>query len=133
MSRITYVMIAGKSYPMSFSLGASKKIVEKFGSVEKMQATLSRKGGDTEKLDIVIDILALLIAQGCAYKNYFEKDMPAPENAPLIEGKWEPLPRDILEIAIQLPDMEELTQKIQECIGNGGKKEVDAKATGKNV
>ena len=37
MSRITFVTIAGKNYPMSFSLGASKKIIEKYGGVEKMK------------------------------------------------------------------------------------------------
>lgn len=132
MSRITYAEIAGKKYPMSFSLGASKNIIEKFGSVDRMKSVLSQKGKDSEKIGIVLDILALLIAQGCAYKNYFEADIPAPENAPIIDGKWTPLPRDILEIAVQTSDMEEMTQKIEQCISNGGKKEVDAKATGKN-
>ena len=87
MNRITYIKIAGKSYPMSFSLGASKKIVEKYGSAEKMKSSLA-KAKDAEKIDIVIDMMDLLISQGCAYKNYFEKDIPAPEDAPIVEGKW---------------------------------------------
>lgn len=132
MSRITYAEIAGKKYPMSFSLGASKKIIEKFGSVDRMKSALSQKGKDSEKIGIVLDILALLIAQGCAYKNYFEADIPAPENAPIIDGKWNPISRDALEFGVQMDEMEELTRKIEMCISNGGKKEVDAKATGKN-
>ena len=132
MNRITYVKIAGKSYPMSFSLGASKKIIEKYGSAQKMQ-TAMKKSDDVEKLSIVTDMLALLIAQGCAYKNYFEKDIPAPDDAPIINGKWEPIPAEIIEIALGVMDVAEVTQKIEECMSIGSKKEVEGKPEGKNV
>lgn len=132
MNRITYVKIAGKSYPMSFSLGASKKIIEKYGSAQKMQ-TAMKKSDDVEKLSIVTDMLALLIAQGCAYKNYFEKDIPAPDDAPLIDGKWTPLPAEVIEIALGVMDVAEVTQKIEECISIGSKKEVEGRPEGKNV
>lgn len=132
MGRIVNVMIAGKSYPMSFSLGASKKIIEKYGSAEKMKSSLD-KAKDTQKIDMVTELLELLIAQGCAYKNYFEKDMPAPENAPIIEGKWTPITKDVLEIAVGVYDVEELSEKITECIGKGSKKEVETKSEGKNA
>ena len=132
MNRITYVKIAGKSYPMSFSLGASKKIIEKYGSAQKMQ-TAMKKSDDVEKLSIVTDMLALLIAQGCAYKNYFEKDIPAPDDAPIIDGKWTPLPAEVIEIALGVMDVAEVTQKIEECISVGSKKEVEGRPEGKNV
>lgn len=132
MNRITYVKIAGKSYPMSFSLGASKKIIEKYGSAQKMQ-TAMKKSDDVEKLSIVTDMLALLIAQGCAYKNYFEKDIPAPDDAPIIDGKWTPLPAEVIEIALGVMDVAEVTQKIEECISIGSKKEVEGRPEGKNV
>ena len=132
MNRITYVKIAGKSYPMSFSLGASKKIIEKYGSAQKMQAAM-KKSDDVEKLSIVTDMLALLIAQGCAYKNYFEKDIPTPDDAPIIDGKWTPLPAEVIEIALGVMDVAEVTQKIEECISIGSKKEVEGRPEGKNV
>ena len=132
MNRITYVKIAGKSYPMSFSLGASKKIIEKYGSAQKMQ-TAMKKSDDVEKLSIVTDMLALLIAQGCAYKNYFEKDIPVPDDAPIIDGKWTPLPAEVIEIALGVMDVAEVTQKIEECISIGSKKEVEGRPEGKNV
>lgn len=132
MNRITYVKIAGKSYPMSFSLGASKKIIEKYGSAQKMQTTM-KKSDDVEKLSIVTDMLALLIAQGCAYKNYFEKDIPAPDDAPIIDGKWTPLPAEVIEIALGVMDVAEVTQKIEECISIGSKKEVEGRPEGKNA
>lgn len=132
MSRLTYIKIAGKNYPMSFSLGASKKLIEKFGGVEKIQSELSKPGKDLKKLDLIIYVLSLLISQGCAYKNYFEKDMPVPEDSPVIDGKWVPIPQEVLEIAVQMQDMEELTEKISACIARSNKKEVEAKPAGKN-
>lgn len=133
MSRIVFVEIAGKQYPMSFSLGASKRIVEKYGSAEKMSEYLRREGKDAEKIDVILEMLELLIAQGCAYKNYFEKDIPVPEEAPVINGKWTPIPKEVLEIAIGVSDIEELTSKIQECVKKGGTKEVEARTEGKNT
>lgn len=131
MNRIVYVKIAGKNYPMSFSLGAAKKIAEKFGSTQKAMEKMKKAGGN--EIDILIDMLALLISQGCAYKNYFEADIPAPGDAPVIDGKWKPLPREVIEIAIDVTDVEEIVDKISECINTGSKKEVEAKQTGKNV
>ena len=132
MGRITYVTIAGKNYPMSFSLGASKKIIGKFGSAEKMKTQL-KKSTNEEQIDLVTDILELLIAQGCAYKNYFEKDFPAPEDAPIVNGKWEPLPREAIEIGVGISEVEDLVSKITSCIDVGSKKEVETRIDGKNA
>ena len=132
MSRITFVTIAGKNYPMSFSLGASKKIIEKYGGAEKMKTALE-KAKDAQKIDMITELLELLIAQGCAYKNYFEKDIPAPDNSPVVDGKWAPLPCEALEIAVGVYDVKELSDKILECVGNGSKKEIELKTEGKNA
>lgn len=35
-----------------------------------MKAKLSKPGKEEEKIDAVVDMLAILIAQGCAYKNF---------------------------------------------------------------
>lgn len=127
MERCTYIEIAGRSYPMTFSLGATKRIVAKYGSTEKMKKALNAKGEEDKKLDLVTEMLELLISQGCAYKNYFEKDLPVPENAPIINGKWEPVPKEIIEIAIGITDVDEIVEKISECINTGNKKEVESK------
>ena len=132
MSRIVYAKIAVKSYPMSFSLGASKKIIGKYGSAEKMKSALE-KSKDTDKIDLVTEMIELLTAQGCAYMNYFEKDMPKPDDAPIVDGKWTALPRDVIEIAVGISDVDELVEKITECIDGGSKKEVETRAEGKNA
>ena len=132
MGKITYIKIAGRSYPMSFSLGASKKIIQRYGSSQKMNAALKKEGDESKKIDMVVWILSLLIAQGCAYKNYFEADIPTPEDAPVIDGKWVPVDQNVLEYAIDIAEIEEVTKKIEECIGGGSKKNVEAKP-GKNA
>ena len=132
MGRITYVTIAGKNYAMSFSLGASKKIIGKFGSANKMKLKLE-KSSEMEKIDIVTDMLELLISQGCAYKNYFEKDFPAPDDAPIKEGKWIPIAKEEIETAIDISEIESLVDCISTCVNGGGKKEVETRTEGKNA
>ena len=128
MSRIVYIEIVGKEYPMSFSLMAAKKIAEKNGNVENMLAKVKNDGGTTpDVVDSLVDILELLISQGCAYKNYFEKDVPVKENDPVIDGKWTPLPREALEIAVSIGELDEIVDKIKECIDTSKKKEIEAK------
>ena len=68
----------------------------------------------------------MLITQGCAYKNYFEKDLPTEEGAPVIDGKWTPLPKEALEIGLQLRDMDAVAKAIEECVDIGQEKEVTA-------
>ena len=130
---------------MSFSLGATKKIIGKFGSTQNMMKKLKKdqeKGNEEnmklsdrdslEALETISFILEILIAQGCAYKNYFEKDLPAPVNAPIEDGKWIPLPKEALDIAIQIADTKKIVEKISECVNQGSKKKIEAKAAGKN-
>ncbi len=150
MERCIFVEIAGKQYPMSFSLGATKKIIGKFGSTQNMMKKLKKvqkpdnpedqeeknmefsERDSLEALETISFILEVLIAQGCAYKNYFEKDLPVPVNAPVEDGKWIPLPKEALDIAIQVADTKEIVGKISECVHQGSKKKVEAKAAGKN-
>lgn len=132
MNKLTYVKIAGKEYPMSFSLGATKKIIEKYGSVSKMQSEL-KKSSEVDKIGMISDLLSLLIYQGCAYKNYFEKDIPDPENAPIVDGKWTPLPADVIDIALGVMDIEEVSKKIEECMSSGSNKGVEIRTEEKNA
>lgn len=126
MARITYISLAGKTYPMSFSLMASKKLAQKFGSVAKALASMSKKNMDVEAFDTISYILSLLISQGCAYKNYFEKDVPVPNDAPIIDGAWAPIPQEAIEVCIQLSEMGYIAEKIEECVSGGEEKEVEA-------
>lgn len=128
------IKIVGKEYPMSFSAMAAKKIAAKHGTIEKFVNELTNSDGTTEKnIDDIVEILELLISQGCAYKNYFEKDVPAPENAPVIDGKWTPIPKEALEIALSIADFDEVSEKIQLCVTKGKKQKIETVENPKNA
>lgn len=127
---LTMIKIAGKEYPMSFSVMAAKKIAEKFGSTDKALAKINAEadtmGSAMNIMDAMLDMLEILISQGCAYKNYFERDLPVPRNAPVIEGKWTPLPREAMEVALGIMNLGDVAEKIGECISGGKTKGVEA-------
>lgn len=123
MDRTVYLTLGGKEYPMRFSLGASMKISEKYGSLGKISDALTDMD-EKRALDTIADIVELLINQGCAYKNLFEKDMPVPENAPVVEGKYVGLTKEDLYLAIDFSDIPELRTKIMQTIVGGTKPKI---------
>ena len=131
MDRTVYINIAGKEYPMRFSLGASMAIANKFGSLKNMQKNLtgeaSKDGAEEKSLEVIAYLLAILIKQGCAYKNLFEADQPIPPNAPVKDRKYIGLEAKEIEIALDMADMEAASKKIFEVIGKGNEREVNAK------
>lgn len=128
------IKLAGKDYPMSFSVMATKKISAKYGDVNSFLNSLSNKGlTDVVVLDEFIDILEILIHQGCAYKNYFEKDMPVKDTDPVIEGKWTPLPREALELVIEFADLEDAADALVRCITKDKKGKLEQANTRKNA
>lgn len=133
MGKCVFVTIGGKEYPMAFSLGAVKRMGEKFGGFKKMESLTTDKMDDLKKLDAIFDILEITIAQGCAYKNVFEKDLPKNENSVIEDGKYIPITRAEMEIAVSPDEVEGIAEKIQECFSQGSKKTVDLKIDKKNA
>lgn len=129
MDRTVYINIGGKEYPMRFSLAASRAISEKYGSMKKMSERMSGNGGESseaETFDVMAEITEILIRQGCAYKNFFEADMPIPENAPVENGKYVPISKEGIEIGLDMADMKELQGKIFQAFGVGAKRTIEA-------
>ena len=128
------INLAGKEYPMSFSVMATKKISKKYGDVNTFLNSISNKGlTDCVVLDEFIDILEILIHQGCAYKNYFEKDMPVKDTDPVYDGKWTPLPREALEIVIEFADLGDIADILVRCITKDKKGQIEQANTRKNA
>lgn len=128
MDRTVYLNVAGKAYPMRFSMGTNIRITERYGSLKGFQETILSEN-EGKALKEITWILKTLIDQGCAYKNLFEKDMPAPENAPVEDGKYVSLTEEELEIGLDLSGagIVEIKMKIFECFGIGNKQEVEEK------
>ncbi len=136
MERMTYMEIGGKKYPLSFSLAATKAISKKFGSVKKMGEKISNiEDVNEETVDAIAYILAVLVAQGCAYKNVFEKDIPAYEGAPVDgEGKYIPLNQEEIEIGINMTNIGEMARTIMGTFTKSGETEIETEVpAGKNA
>lgn len=131
MCKTVYIEVAGKEYPMRFSIAAAKAISEKFGSLDNLSEALSG-AGEAETLDNVLWVVALLIQQGCAYKNLFEKDQPVPENAPVEKGKYVALDKEQLEVGLDILSLRDLQGKIYQTVGTGQQQTVETQTDEKN-
>lgn len=131
MCKTVYIEVAGKEYPMRFSIAAAKAISEKFGSLDNLSEALSG-AGEAETLDNVLWVVALLIQQGCAYKNLFEKDQPVPENAPVENGKYVALDKEQLEVGLDILSLRDLQGKIYQTVGTGQQQTVETQTDEKN-
>lgn len=124
MDRTAYLNIAGKEYPMRFSLGASIAMSKRYGSLTKMTEALDGKD-EAKTFEELAWITELLIKQGCAYKNLFEKDVPIPDNAPVEDGRYMPLAAEEIEVGLSVMDMGELKDKIFTTVSGGKKTEIN--------
>ena len=133
MNRVTYATIAGKKYPLIFSLAAVKAIGARFGCVEKMADAMSTENGATaETFNNISFILAVLIKQGVAYMNMFASDLPPEPESRYENGKYIALSQEEIEIAVDINDAESVIGKIGECIDKSSKTKIEIQAKEKN-
>lgn len=116
---------------MRFSIAAAKAISEKFGSLDNLSEALSG-AGEAETLDNVLWVVALLIQQGCAYKNLFEKDQPVPEHAPVEKGKYVALDKEQLEVGLDILSLAGMQDKIYQTVSAGQQQTVETQTDEKN-
>lgn len=114
MNRIAEIEIAGKKYPLNFSMKAARQFVQRYGSVEDVW----RKLGDMDQVEKMAElnwILALMIEQGCAYRKLADGEdiTPPTENE--------------LEILMGFADFAASSEKIQEAIVAGITPEIELK------
>lgn len=128
MDRCTYLEIGGKYYPLLMSLAAAEKVNEKYGS---MNGLLQKLGDEKECVTTYLDVLELLIAQGCAYKNTFEKDIPTEQGDPVVEGEWVPLAREGIALGVDRRRIGEVAERIAEAAGLSRKNEIEGEAASK--
>lgn len=129
MERCTYLEIAGKVYPMRMTLAAEEKIREKYGSINGM---CEKFADENECITTYLDVMELLIAQGCAYKNTFEKDLPAPKGSAVENGEYKTLDRNLLSVALGKDDIPRIVDAIAITAGLSKKTEIHAESDGKS-
>ena len=123
MAKLGFFEIAGKVYPLSFSLMAEKKLAERYGTLSKIGDFIS--GDDAKSFEELAYILALLIQQGCAYKNMFEGDVPPYENAPIEEGKYIHISEEQIMVGVNASMQGDMIKAIQEAMGIGQKNDIE--------
>lgn len=130
MAKIVNIEIMGKDYPLSFSLLASKKIAQEYGSIENLFKIIDdRESGINERLiETVVFALALLMAQGCAYKNVFESEVPPNANAPIVDGKYKALTAEEIELALGFADIGKVLKTIASAINYSSEKMIEAES-----
>jgi len=126
MERIVWINIGKKICPMCFSLGAQKKIEEKYGSFKEFFEKC--KNPETVK-DAYIDGLEILIQYGCKRLNVLS-DPTIKENGSISEdGEWLPITREELEIMLVPGELEMVGAKIDAAANIAVQKEIKAKPT----
>lgn len=125
MSRITYIELAGKKYPLIFSLAASKAISAKFGGIDKIGELLSSGNLGVKEIEAISFVITVLIKQGCAYKNMFEADLPPEQGARHDGEKYISLSQEEAETCISLNEAGIIVEKITECIRGSSQTEIE--------
>jgi hypothetical protein len=120
MDRITEIEIAGKKYPLNFSVKAAKEISKRYGDISSVGDAFSNKTMD-EMMDEANWILALLIEQGVAYKK-------------IVDGEdIKPLTKDELEVVMGVVDFADLKDTLLGSMMAGAKREVEVEEDPKNA
>ena len=129
MKQNIYINVGPYVYPMRFSLGASKAIAEKFGSLKEMWEAM-KDGASEGGTEAIIWILETLIRQGCAYKKLFEPNIPYPEGARYNEtGYILPTEEEML-VGVDMNG--DVVEKIMEVISGHSKAETKIKEKGQD-
>ena len=112
MDRIAEVSLAGKKYPLNFSVRASRMIDEKYGGLEHLTGVIGWKDIQDAMYNVAW-MLNILIEQGIAYRKYMGESAP------------DPLDMDTIEMLVGAPDLERLQAAILESIGLGSQTTVE--------
>jgi hypothetical protein len=71
--KISYINLLGKDYPLCFSLSATEKLTEEFGSMEQMQSAI--KDSSVKSICTILDVL---LEAGQKYCKVAGIDCPPP-------------------------------------------------------
>lgn len=120
MNRITEFEIAGKKYPLNFSVKAAEMIGERYGDISEIGKAFD--GDNASKmLSEFVWLLSVLIDQGCAYKRIVSGDDIA---APSL---------DDLKVIIGMQDFIARKSELMNAIVSGMKPTVEVEPDAKNA
>lgn len=120
MNRITEIEIAGRKYPLNFSVKAAKEVSERYGDISNIGDAFEGKS-TSEMMDEANWILALLIEQGVAYKKIVDGEE--------VKG----LTQDDLEVVMGVVDFADLKNTLLGAMTAGMRREVEVEPDPKNA
>lgn len=120
MNRITEIEIAGRKYPLNFSIRAAKEVAKKYGDISNVGDAFTDKPMD-EMMDEATWILTLLIDQGAAYKRVVNgEDIKAPT-------------QEELEVIMGVADFANIKDTLMGAMMAGMKREIEVEPNPKNA
>lgn len=120
MSRITELEIAGRKYPLNFSIKAAKEVSKRYGDISNVGDAFSDKPLD-EMMSEASWLLALLIDQGVAYKKVMDGE------------EIKALTAEELEVVLGVTDFAGLKDTLLGAMTAGMTREVEVAPDLKNV
>ncbi|MFR5876323.1 MAG: hypothetical protein ACLUFN_07525 [Eubacterium sp.] len=124
---VYYSKIGGKFYPLVFSLGAKKQVKQIYGTLARIKlysqsqehTELETVESSAAGIDVVTTLAEIMIKQGVAYKNHFEKDYKIRPNSAADEnGVWYGISKEEIEAVITDEEFNSLSDKIFTAIKN---------------
>ena len=122
LTKVTYIDIEGKSYPMVFSLACLKHMdgIQEVSKKAKQNQSLS------DSADIIIRMLTAMMTSGCYYCN--NMNLTNYPHSPAINGKIKPFSEDQIMHMISATEenLKYLIKKIQLCVNVSNSKSIQA-------
>ncbi len=130
MKKVFYAQVGGLYYPLVFSLGAKRRMVEINKALKPIQKAIGNKNiktlSDDEKLEVFGEAMdgvgligEILIQQGAAYNNCFASNERIRSNSAVDEnGKWRGLSSEEILNLLNDDEIEKFVSAMMNCLSS---------------
>jgi hypothetical protein len=120
IKRFVNIELAGKSFPLNFSIKAMRELTEKYGDLDAALDKIDEDDVSPETFDMLTEFLYQMIDQGVKKKHYLGE-------------KCEETPtREEIECIIDFGDFDEVMEKMTEAMSLGSTPQAKAKTAQKS-
>lgn len=122
LTKVIYIDIEGKSYPMTFSLACLKHM----DSIQMIASKVQKNQSISDSAEVIARMLSAMITSGCYYCN--EMHLTNYPNSPAENGKIKPLSEEKILYLIPADEksLKYVVQKIQLCVNVSNAKSINA-------
>lgn len=122
LTRVIYIDIEKKTYPMTFSLACLKHM----DGIEAVAKKAKKNESISDSAEIIVRMLTAMITSGCMYCN--EMNITNYKNSPAVNGKIKPLTENQIMYLISATEenLKYIMNKIQLCMNVSNSKSIQA-------